>query len=134
MAATYELVLQALSVLQSPTASVQERTNANHYLEQTKNRWSALSEVEHSQLSKLAYQNTALVCGGGRAAWPLKTKAAVLLAAVVRQQGVDVYNQLVPQLIQQAAEGPVQAELACLVLHFISEDLTLFDTVQGEWV
>lgn len=27
---------------------------------------------------------------------------------------------------------PLQAELACMVLHFMSEDLTVFDQSQGE--
>jgi hypothetical protein len=118
-------------------------------------RWGQLTEMEHTQLSQLAYQNMGIgrslsgcnprvllaavhackpawhrehitgftamlghgfllptchlaVCAGGKAAWPLKTKAAVLLAAVVRQQGPPVYAQLVPQLIQQASEGPAQ--------------------------
>jgi hypothetical protein len=64
---------------------------------------SAGLEVGHTSLLF-----TPAVCAGGKAAWPLKTKAAVLLAAVVRQQGPPVYAQLVPQLIQQASEGPPQ--------------------------
>ncbi|GFH17390.1 hypothetical protein HaLaN_14019 [Haematococcus lacustris] len=33
-----------------------------------------------------------------------------------------------------APANPAGSGGACAVLHFISEDLTLFDTVQGEWV
>lgn len=45
---------------------------------------------------------------GQQAAWPLKSKAALLLAAVTRQQGPETYSALLPQLVSSAAEGPMQ--------------------------
>ncbi|KAG2492597.1 hypothetical protein HYH03_009257 [Edaphochlamys debaryana] len=70
--------------------------------------------------------------GGG--ASPLRGKAAELLAVVVRQQGAAAYGELVPQLMAGAAAGPLQAELTCRVLHYISEDLTQFEVSgPGEW-
>lgn len=45
---------------------------------------------------------------GQQAAWPLKSKAAMLLAAVTRQQGPETYSALLPQLVASAAEGPMQ--------------------------
>jgi hypothetical protein len=45
---------------------------------------------------------------GQQAAWPLKSKAAMLLAAVTRQQGPETYTALLPQLVASAAEGPMQ--------------------------
>jgi hypothetical protein len=45
---------------------------------------------------------------GHSAAWPLKSKAAMLLAAVTRQQGPETYSALLPQLVASAAEGPMQ--------------------------
>lgn len=70
---------------------------------------------------------------GAQAAWALKSKAAMLLAAVIRQQGPDTYTAILPQLIGSAAEGPLQAELACMVLQFVSEDLTQFEQRGGDW-
>jgi hypothetical protein len=48
---------------------------------------------------------------GSKAAWALKSKAAMLLAAVVRQQGPDSFAALLPQLLSAAAEGPMQARV-----------------------
>jgi hypothetical protein len=45
---------------------------------------------------------------GASAAWALKSKAALLLAAVVRQQGPDAFAAVLPQLMTAAAEGPLQ--------------------------
>ena len=46
---------------------------------------------------------------GTQAAWALKSKSAMLLAAVVRQQGPESFAQLLPQLVTAAADGPMQA-------------------------
>lgn len=70
---------------------------------------------------------------GHQAAWPLKSKAAMLLAAVTRQQGPETYTALLPQLISSAAEGPMQAEISCMVLQFVSEDITQFEERGGDW-
>ena len=56
----------------------------------------------------------------------------MLLAAVVRNQGAQAYAQLMPQLLGNADGNTLQAELACMVLHFLSEDLMQFDATQGE--
>lgn len=48
------------------------------------------------------------VVQAGRTAWPLKSKVALLLSAVLRQQGPEAYNQMLPQLLQQSVEGPTQ--------------------------
>lgn len=48
---------------------------------------------------------------GAQAAWALKSKAAMLLAAVTRQQGPGAYEELLPQLIASAEEGPMQASI-----------------------
>ncbi len=70
---------------------------------------------------------------GQGAAWPLKSKAAMLLAAVTRQQGPETFAALLPQLVSCAAEGPLQAEVSCMVLQFVCEDLTQFEERGGEW-
>ncbi|KAF6261995.1 armadillo-type protein [Scenedesmus sp. NREL 46B-D3] len=98
------------------------------------NRWAELSADEHQKITQLAYQHMKDVGHlGQQAAWPLKSKAAMLLAAVARQQGPDAYTALLPQLISSAAEGPMQAEISCMVLQFVSEDLTQFEERGGEW-
>jgi hypothetical protein len=41
-------------------------------------------------------------------AWVLKSKAALLLAAVTQKQGPAAYEALVPQLVASAEAGPLQ--------------------------
>lgn len=57
---------------------------------------------------------------GQQAAWPLKSKAAMLLAAVTRQQGPETYSALLPQLVSSAAEGPMQVRVAVFWLRTVS--------------
>ena len=71
----------------------------------------------HMHAHTSSHEPTLAVCGGGRAAWPLRSKAAVLLSGVVRQQGVDAYNAVVPQLIQRAGEGPAHVSGAAHNAH-----------------
>ena len=54
--------------------------------------------THHAQLCMLP-PHTHTVCTAGKAAWPVKSKVAVLLSAVVRQQGAAAYAQLMPQLL-----------------------------------
>jgi hypothetical protein len=51
------------------------------------------------------------VCAAGKATWAIKSKVAVLLAAVVRQQGASAYTALVPQLLNNADSHTLQAGL-----------------------
>lgn len=63
----------------------------------------------------------------------IKGQVAVLLAAVARQQGPDSYTALLPQLMSSAAQSPLLAEMCCLVLQYITEDITQFEERTGEW-
>lgn len=69
--------------------------------------------------------------GAGQSAWALKSKAAMLAAAVVRKLGPAAYTDLLPRLVAAAREGPLQAEVSLLVLQFVSEDLTQFEEAVG---
>ena len=71
------------------------------------------------------------LASGQAAAWALKSKAAMLAAAVVRRLGPAAYRDLLPRLVAAAREGPLQAEVSLLVLQFVSEDLTQFEEAVG---
>jgi len=45
-----------------------------------------------------------------RAAWVLKSKAAVLLALVIKRQGASLWEAVVPQLQLLMRQSPVHAE------------------------
>ncbi|KIY93591.1 hypothetical protein MNEG_14370 [Monoraphidium neglectum] len=99
-----------------------------------RNRWGELAPQEQQQVTQLAYQHLRDVGHlGAQAAWALKSKAAMLLAGVVRQQGPEGFGQLLPQLIAAAGEGPMQAEISCLVLQFVAEDIMQFEDRTGDW-
>lgn len=97
-----------------------------------KTRWQEMSEQEQTSLVQLGYQNLSEVAGLGNQAWAIKSKAAMLLASCVRYQGATSYEALVPHLLSLASRGPPHAELGCMVLHFVSEDLTQFEEISGE--
>ncbi|GAX73215.1 hypothetical protein CEUSTIGMA_g668.t1 [Chlamydomonas eustigma] len=97
-----------------------------------KGRWKELTEDERSQISRKALQDVEEASKTISVAWATKSKVAVMLAAVTRQQGPAAYAELLPRLLNSATSSAQQAELACMVLHFLSEDMTHFDLSQGD--
>ena len=51
------------------------------------------------------------VCRAGKAAWAIKSKVAVLLASVVRNQGAEAFAQLMPQLLGNADGNTLQVRI-----------------------
>jgi hypothetical protein len=49
--------------------------------------------------------------GASSDSWSVKSKAALLLALVVKRQGQQLWQALQPQLLPLAQQGPVQAEM-----------------------
>lgn len=100
-------------------------------------RWAEYSEQEHAQLASLAFDMltrgevpgctrwTAVellrpvaytvdcmpAVGASSDSWSVKSKAALLLALVVKRQGQQLWQALQPQLLPLAQQGPVQAEM-----------------------
>lgn len=57
-----------------------------------------------------------LSVGQSKDSWSVKSKAAVLLALVVKRSGQALWQALQPQLLLQAQQGPVQAEMVSFSL------------------
>ena len=62
--------------------------------------------------------------GASSDSWSVKSKAALLLALVVKRQGQQLWQALQPQLLPLAQQGPVQAEMvsdspAAACMHFV---------------
>ncbi|KAG2446350.1 hypothetical protein HXX76_000937 [Chlamydomonas incerta] len=141
LAGQYGLMLGAADVVGVRMAAFQLLTDV------ARNRWRELSPDQRMAATRLAWQEfteavSPASAGGADGAgasgpvgsYPLRGKAAELLAVVVRQQGSAAYAEILPQLMAGAAAGPSQAELSCRVLHYISEDLTQFEVNgPGEW-
>ena len=74
-------------------------------------RWDDFSDQEHLHLATLAFELLQRV-GRARAAWAVRSKAALLLALVAKRQGPALWAEVLPRLVAVAQEGPVQAEMA----------------------
>ena len=102
-----------------------------------KSRWDELNAQEKAQITEAALRDVAAVRKTGGASWAIKSKVSLLLSAVIRQQGPEAYSQILTQLLNGSAglaggfssDDALRDELSCLVLHFISEDLTHFDPI-----
>ena len=58
----------------------------------------------------------------------VKSKAATLMAEVVRQEGASLWTRLVPDLMAMAAsEEPQAAEMGANVIRFVAEDVAVYN-------
>ncbi|GIL83720.1 hypothetical protein Vretifemale_12459 [Volvox reticuliferus] len=130
---------QQYGALLQPTDVVGVRLAAYQLIiDAVRNRWRELSPDHRVAVTQLALQqfreavapaqdSAASALNAATGSFPERGKAAEFLAVVVRQQGAGAYTELMPQLMAGAAEGPIQAEMTCRVLLYISEDLTQFE-------
>ena len=85
-------------------------------------RWEACSPVQRAQLAQLALRLLKEVAEEGEP-FPVKSKAAVFMAEVVRSNGGDLLMSLIPELFALAHAGPAQAEVAVQVLRWLPEEI-----------
>ncbi|KAF7805169.1 protein HASTY 1 [Senna tora] len=57
--------------------------------------------------------------------WPLKSQKAALVAEIIRREGLNLWQDLLPSLIALSGKGPIQAELVSMVLRWLPEDITV---------
>lgn len=68
----------------------------------------------------------------GGSSWAVRSKCALLVAEIARQGGTQVWEVLLPALLQAAEEGPGAATSCLTVLRHVTEDVTVFaDDLQG---
>ena len=102
-------------------------------------RWDEFAADERQHLAKLAWEKlTELVAGaagdaGGSAAAPepfvIKSKAATLLATVVRREGAALWAGVVPDLCAMTSSADADAaELAALVTRYVAEDVAVYNS------
>lgn len=94
-------------------------------------RWREFSPEEQAQLSKLVYDKLSEVGAAPTDSpepWMIKSKVATLMAEVVRQDGARLWTQLMPDMAMGAAsDSPVLAELSCLVMRYVAEDVAVYN-------
>ena len=102
-------------------------------------RWDEFAADERQHLAKLAWEKlTELVAGaagdaGGSAPAPepfvIKSKAATLLATVVRREGAALWAGVVPDLCAMTSSADADAaELAALVTRYVAEDVAVYNS------
>ncbi len=97
--------------------------------ELVRGRWRTMSESERMEMAALAHGMLREVSeGGGGEAYAVKSKAATLMAEVVRQEGASLWTRLVPDLMAMAAsEEPQAAEMGANVIRFVAEDVAVYN-------
>ena len=93
-------------------------------------RWRMMSGEERMEMAKLAHGLLLDVAGADAVGEPyaVKSKAATLVAEVVRQEGASLWARLVPDLVAMAAsEEPQRAEMGACVIRFVAEDVAVYN-------
>ena len=59
----------------------------------------------------------------------IKSKAATLMAEVVRQEGAAMWSSIMPEMAAGAcSDSPVRAELSALVMRYVAEDVAVYNS------
>ena len=59
----------------------------------------------------------------------IKSKAATLMAEVVRQEGAPLWSSIMPEMAAGAcSDSPVRAELSALVMRYVAEDVAVYNS------
>lgn len=65
--------------------------------------------------------------------WALKSQTAALVAEMVRREGLNLWEELLPSLISLSNNSPTQAELVAMMLRWLPEDITVHnEDLEGE--
>lgn len=135
------LLLVAASLTEHPS-ELTSLAGFTLLVDAVKSRWSDMSAQQKAQVSEAAMRDVSTVCQIG-GSWAIRSKVSLFLSSIIRQQGPEAYGQVLPQLLSNgrgsgprtlSSEDALRDELSCLVLHFISEDLTHFDPILNQGV
>eukprot|EP00884_Botryococcus_braunii_P005964 jgi/Botrbrau1/15369/Bobra.0304s0010.1 len=89
-------------------------------------RWEEFNGVEKEQLATFAFQ-LFQKGAGEQTTWAVRSKAAVLLALVAKRQGPELWVGMLPSLASFSQSGPVPAQMVCLVLQYLSDEVVQFN-------
>lgn len=87
-------------------------------------RWEELNPTDRRNFANVAVELMSEMADPCEE-WPLKSQMAALVAEIVRREGVNLWQELLPSLISLSSKGPVQAELVSMVLRWLPEDITV---------
>ncbi|PWA66254.1 Armadillo-like helical [Artemisia annua] len=95
-------------------------------------RWEELSPDERREFAKVSLElmNEA---AQNHEEWALKSQTAALIAEIVRREGVSLWQELLPSLVNLCSSGPAHAEMVCMMLRWLPEDITVHnEDLEGE--
>ncbi|XP_058738613.1 protein HASTY 1-like [Vicia villosa] len=87
-------------------------------------RWEELSPEEHKNFAKLSVDLMYEITDPCED-WALKSQTAALVAEIVRREGIDLWQEMLPSLVTLSNKGPIQAELVSMMLRWLPEDITV---------
>ncbi|KAK4850574.1 hypothetical protein QYF36_007942 [Acer negundo] len=87
-------------------------------------RWEELSPAERRDFANLAVNLMSEIADPCEE-WALKSQAAALVAEIVRREGLNLWQELLPSLVSLSNKGPIQAELVSMMLRWLPEDITV---------
>ncbi|KAI7734620.1 hypothetical protein M8C21_018964 [Ambrosia artemisiifolia] len=95
-------------------------------------RWDELSSEERREFAKVSIDLMNEIANSFEE-WALKSQTAALVAEIVRREGVSLWQELVPSLISISNSGPTHAEMVCMMLRWLPEDITVHnEDLEGE--
>ncbi|KAJ1417073.1 Exportin-1/Importin-beta-like [Sesbania bispinosa] len=87
-------------------------------------RWEELSPTEHKNFANLSIDLMSEFADPSEN-WALKSQTAALVAEVVRREGLNLWQEMLPSLVSLSSKGPIQAELVSMMLRWLPEDITV---------
>ncbi|KAL4323981.1 hypothetical protein GQ457_11G015570 [Hibiscus cannabinus] len=87
-------------------------------------RWEEFSPLERRNFSNVAVELMSEMADPCEE-WALKSQTAALVAEVVRREGLNIWQELLPSVVSLSNKGPVQAELVSMMLRWLPEDITV---------
>ncbi|CAI7883536.1 unnamed protein product, partial [Closterium sp. NIES-54] len=90
-----------------------------------RNKWQQFPADERRKLAVYAFDLLRRCADTAGEPWSIRSKAAALLADIVKHEGSDLWKEMLPSLLALSAASPVHAETVALVLQFVPEDVTV---------
>lgn len=87
-------------------------------------RWEELDSLERRNFANVALNLVSEMANPGEE-WALKSQTAALIAEIVRREGVNLWQELLPSLVSLSNTGPNKAELISMILRWLPEDITV---------
>ncbi|XP_057515729.1 protein HASTY 1 [Amaranthus tricolor] len=95
-------------------------------------RWEELNSIERQNFASIAIDLMSQAADPGEQ-WALKSQTACLVAEIVRREGPNLWQELLPSVVALSNNGPSQAELVSMMLRWLPEDITVHnEDLEGE--